>query len=1091
MACPPRTSIGRDVTSSQRISGSIASNIVRVTLAVGILVIAAAVAVALYTTSRLSASLVSSEGRGHLQEVQDVVETRFESVGQCAERTAAAAAGPTPTGTALDAALAAGRGWVDLTMVVDASGQIVAIAPAGTASPKDTARVAARGLLEGLVYVEAPQKSGPARVWLARAVGLPDGRVRVALVRLKETFAQDALAAYAGGSSQSVLLIGRGDSVRLIAASGPPVEVRTLQWKGNSLLGGDFSVRSTEGEMLLGYVESVSAAPGLGWMLAVVEPASAAIVDTLGAVSPLMIVLLVGGSAALGAAWVFSRRLVAPLRALEESALQAAAGAYVQPLEVARQDEIGKVAEAFNAVSLRLNALHDVTQLLASASRPETVLDGVLSAIPHIVGPGVTALYLLDGDGTRLELVRTRGVATPGAESLTVRDDGWLARTLASSGPVSFGGSPVALSDELGGIALPVSGPAVAFPLTVGTGPLGVVVVIPEAQKPLDEAQIEMLRTFSAQAAVAVNTSRLFSQESEARALSDGLRHVAEELARPGALSDGLDRVAEVLRSLLDAAWVRFALADREITGVAPAPDAGEEVSLLRVARSAASRSPADRRSLLLLREEDPVVAGLLEEHGGSSILLAPIGLDGDHGAVLAVALKTTEVRLGDTAVLDAVADEVGLALDNAYLYGRAVTRAANLETVFRISQVVGSSLQVNVVLNRVLDVVQKIFNADAVALMTYDPNRRVIVSDMARGDVPASVLELEVRPGEDVPGYVFASGEPAVFRDLHPDMGGLPAAAAASGLRSLIAVPLLARGHSIGVLIAFSEDVAAFTDEDVSLLRTFASQAALAVDTARMYSREHSIAQRLQSSIRPQELPAFPGLETGTAYVPAAAPDAEIGGDFYDMIVAPDGRPFVVIGDVAGKGIEAATKTSMIRYSVRALVAAGFSPGAVLAELNRLVCATGESSDIVTLWLGAIEPDAGRVVWADGGHPPGLLRHKDGAIDSLDPTGPLLGAIPAAEYEEKACELGVGDMIVLYTDGVTEARRGNKFFGEERLRESLADGGSSQDVADQVMGDVRRFVRGDLRDDVAVLAVMLAKRTSSRRGGRKGAGAR
>ncbi len=470
-------------------------------------------------------------------------------------------------------------------------------------------------------------------------------------------------------------------------------------------------------------------------------------------------------------------------------------------------------------------------------------------------------------------------------------------------------------------------------------------------------------------------------------------------------------------------------------------------------------------------------------------MLVAPIGLDGDHGAVVAVALRAAHPAASDTAVLDAVADEVGLALDNAYLYGRAVTRAANLETVFRISQVVGSSLNVNVVLNRVLDVVQKIFNADAVALLTYDAARRMITSDMARGQVPPAVLDLEVRPGEDVPGYVFASGEPAVFRDLHEDMGGLPAAAAASGLRSLIAVPLLARGHSIGVLIAFSEDVAAFSDEDVSLLRTFASQAALAVDTARMYSREHTIAHRLQRSIRPERLPTFAGLETGTAYVPAAAPDAEIGGDFYDMMLSPDGRPFVFIGDVAGKGIEAATKTSMIRYSARALIAAGFSPSAILAELNRLVCATGEPSDIVTLWVGAIEPGERRVDWADGGHPPGLVRHGDGHTQLLGPTGPLLGAIPTAEYEQRSCVLADGDLIVLYTDGVTEARRGNKFFGEERLRESLAEGGSAQDVADRVLGDVRRFVRGDIRDDVAVLAVMLAEQNGTHGRGREGAG--
>jgi serine phosphatase RsbU (regulator of sigma subunit)/HAMP domain-containing protein len=1082
--------MGRRLSSSKRRSGSISSNILRVTLAVGVLVIAAAAAVALYTTSRLSASLVSAEERGQLQAVRQLVQTRFQAVDQAAERTAAAAAGPSPTGTALDAALAAGRGWADLTMVVDVTGKAMAMAPTGTPVPPGVDAIVEKGLTEGLVYVEVPQKGQlQPRVWVARAVGLPDGRVRIALVRLKNGFGQEALAAYSAGPNLSALLIAPGKTPRLVGSVGPKVRMNSLAWKGSSLLGGDFSIRRADGDLLLGYVEGVPGAPGLTWRVAVAQPATSAIADTLGVVSPLLAVLVVGGIAALAVAWALSARLVAPLRTLESSALQAAAGAYVQPLAVSRDDEVGRVAEAFNAVALRLNALHDVTQLLASASRPETVFDGVLTAIPHIVGPGVTALYLLDDEGEWLQLTRTRGVVVGSVHHVAAQGGGWLAGTLHSSGPVPFEGDPTQLAENLGGLDLPVTGRAVACPLAVGTRPLGVVVVVPEAERPLDEGQLEMLRTFSAQAAVAVNTSRLFAQESEARALSDGLRAIAEELARPGALSDGLDRVAEILKELLGAAWVRFALADREITGLAPVPDPGEEAALLRVARSAAKRAPADRRSLLLLRDADPLVAGLLEAYGGHSILLAPIGLEGDHGAVLVVALNATELQPGDLAVTDAVADEVALALDNAYLYGRAVTRAANLETVFRISQVVGSSLNVNVVLNRVLDVVQKIFNADAVALMTYDPVRRVITSDMARGLVPSAVLELEVRPGEDVPGYVFASGEPAVFRDLHGDMGGLPAVAAQSGLRSLIAVPLLARGHSIGVLIAFSEDVAAFTEEDVSLLRTFASQAALAVDTARMYSREHRIAHRLQTSIRPEQLPEFPGLETGTAYVPAAAPDAEIGGDFYDMMAGPDGRPFVVIGDVAGKGIEAATKTSMIRYSVRALVAAGFSPAMVLAELNRLVCATGEPSDIVTLWVGAVETDAGRVVWADGGHPPGLVRRANGQTDLLGPTGPLLGAISTAEYDERACDLDEGDLLVLYTDGVTEARRGNKFFGDERLRESLVDEGSAQDVADRVLGDVRRFVRGDLRDDVAVLAVMFAKRTTKR--GRRGAGTR
>ena len=269
---------------------------------------------------------------------------------------------------------------------------------------------------------------------------------------------------------------------------------------------------------------------------------------------------------------------------------------------------------------------------------------------------------------------------------------------------------------------------------------------------------------------------------------------------------------------------------------------------------------------------------------------------------MLVVFLARTGVLSRDLDLADAVANEVALALDNAFLFERAVGRAANLETVFRISQAVGSSLQVNVVLNRVLDVVQKILSADAVALMTYDPRKRSISTAMARGAIPAEVLSMETHPGEDVPGYVFSTGEPAAFRDLDESMGGIAGRAAAHSLRSLLAVPLLARGRSIGVLMVFSADAGAFSDEDMNVLQTFASQAALALDTARLYSHEHEVASILQQSILPDALPEYPEIEAASAYQPAGA-DAEIGGDYYDLFRAPDGALWFAIARCLRQG--------------------------------------------------------------------------------------------------------------------------------------------------------------------------------------------
>jgi len=475
---------------------------------------------------------------------------------------------------------------------------------------------------------------------------------------------------------------------------------------------------------------------------------------------------------------------------------------------------------------------------------------------------------------------------------------------------------------------------------------------------------------------------------------------------------------------------------------------------------------------VLVRQGEDSGADVLLEAEGAEEMLVVPIAFDSDHGAALIVALAGRTAGQRDIDLAEALSNEIALAFDNAYLFERAVSRAANLETIFRISQAVGSSLQVNVVLNRVLDVVQKILSADAVALMTYDSRRRMIKTAMARGAVSPNIVDLELAPGDDVPGYVFSTGEPASFRDLHEPMGGIAGDAAAHGLRSMLGVPLLARGRSIGVLMVFSAEPGAFTDEDMGILQTFATQAALAIDTARLYSREHDVASILQASILPDALPVMAEVDASSVYEPAGA-EAEIGGDYYDLFRAPDGSVWFAIADVCGKGVVAATKTSMIKYSVRSLVAAGLFPSGVLGEVNRMVAETGETSDIVTLWVGRLDVGSSTLLWASGGHPPGLvLRRASSATERLVPTGPLLGALADVVYGEESLDIAAGDVVLLYTDGVTEARRGNEFFGEDRVRDVLLGGGTAEEVVRRLLTAVRRFVHGDLRDDVAVLAL-------------------
>ena len=849
------------------------------------------------------------------------------------------------------------------------------------------------------------------------------------------------------------------------------VDFAEARWAADGKGSGSVEARDSSGRTLVGRYDDLEGIAGISWRLVTLEASTVVSSEALSVVWPGAVVLLVGGLVAVAMAWIVTERFVAPFGKLRSAALRAATGAYVKPIEAKRKDEFGQVADAFNAVTLRLNALHDLSQLLASSSHLDQVLDGILSAMGHMVGPGVAAVYLFDDGGRWLVPVRATGVDISHTPAIDSTRDTLLASVLEKTGPSIFVDDAELLADGLPGLVADEPSALIA-PLVVGRETLGVVVILRDSDIAVSDAELEMVRTFSAQAAVAVHNSRLFEFEIESRRVAEGLRLVAEQLARTEGLADALSEIESIIAGLFGAEDVSVAIVNRAALGLPHASDHDAEGEILGFSMRLLAPHGVER-PIFVRHGDDPGSDALMERTGTTDLLVVPIALDTDHGAVLVIAIGPEGSSGRDTDLVDVLANEITLSLDNAYFFEQAVTRASSLETIFRISQAVGSSLDVKVVLNRVLDVVQKILSADAVALMTYDSRKRMIETEMARGDVSPTLVERAFKANDDVVGYVFASGEPVAFRDLHKGMDGIAGDAARHGLRSLLAVPLRARGRSIGVLTVFSAVEGAFSDDDMSVLQTFASQAALAIDTARLYSREHEVASILQHSILPGALPQFEGLEAASAYEPAGS-YAEIGGDYYDLFRSPDGSTWLAIADVCGKGVVAATKTSMVKYAVRALVGAGFAPGRILAEVNRMVAEGGDPSDIVTLWVGRVEVDRGAITWSGGGHPAGLLRRVDGEVVRLSSGGPLLGAVSGVVYAEESIRLEVGDTILLYTDGVTEARSGNRFFGEERVETTLSSGGNPADIIENLLAAVRGFAHAGLRDDVAVLAVRL-----------------
>ena len=297
-------------------------------------------------------------------------------------------------------------------------------------------------------------------------------------------------------------------------------------------------------------------------------------------------------------------------------------------------------------------------------------------------------------------------------------------------------------------------------------------------------------------------------------------------------------------------------------------------------------------------------------------------------------------------------------------------------------------------------------------------------------------------------------------------------------GLRSSIIVPLTARGRALGTLTLVTAESGRHYDvHDLALVEELGRRAGLAIDNARLYEERSRVARTLQQRLLPPELPDIPGLELAARYLPAAA---EVGGDFYDVFpVGPLGpageagrRKWVfAMGDVCGKGVEAAALTGMIRSTLRAVAMEHGEPTAILLALNDAILPQLHDRQFFTMVAATLERvGAGaELTVACAGHVPPLLVHGD-RIDQVGTPGTLLGVFAEPSVTNCSVTLAPGDALVLFTDGATNQRASEDTAGIVDAIASAGPGAAS--VADAVARVAELGPTGSPRDDVAVLVV-------------------
>lgn len=294
-------------------------------------------------------------------------------------------------------------------------------------------------------------------------------------------------------------------------------------------------------------------------------------------------------------------------------------------------------------------------------------------------------------------------------------------------------------------------------------------------------------------------------------------------------------------------------------------------------------------------------------------------------------------------------------------------------------------------------------------------------------------------------------------------------------GLRSALLVALTGPHGPMGVLtLVQAESDRRYAQGDLAFAEELARTASMAIENARLHEERTRIAQTLQTSLLPSEIPEIPGLEVAVRYRPAGDENL-VGGDFFDVFDAGGGSWAVALGDVCGKGPEAAALTGLVRHTIRTAAARERKPSAVLSTVNRQILKTN-GDRFCTATMGTVERENGavRLTVSCGGHPAPLVIRATRKVEETDCIGTLLGVFPEAELKDSPVELGPGDAILFYTDGVTEQFARNGAAGDARLVSLLweTEGLDASQIADRIYREAALDESDEPRDDMAIVVL-------------------
>lgn len=627
-----------------------------------------------------------------------------------------------------------------------------------------------------------------------------------------------------------------------------------------------------------------------------------------------------------------------------------------------------------------------------------------------------------------------------------------------------------------------------AVPLTYGGHTIGAIDIESDQVAAFGDDDLFILRPLADSIAIAIHEARLYAAEREQAWISTALLQVAEATGQATSLEEVLDAVVRITPMLSGVERCGILLADGG-PGVFRAQAAfgidahADEFAALRLSPGESwllDEIHLTNKPLLRPTEAEPDV--LMTIFGPGDVLGLPLLAHGELIGTLWIGASPDQLlSRRKAALIGGIANQAAMAIESAQL-GIAQREEAWVSTaLLQVAEAVGSQTDLNEILGTIVRLTPLLMGVECCLVLLCDHDRRTYIagqafglSQVAQAEFAALRLPVEAWPlGRD---------DRSELRD-YAAPGELMARLE---LDQPIALSLRARNQIVGALIVDrGADDLPTNQRRLNILSGIANQTAIAIEnvrlitelaTQRLLEKELDVAREIQKSFLPECCPVVPGYQL-SAYWKSAR---RVGGDFYDFMPLANGNLGIVVADVADKGVPAALFMALSRTLVRATAMGGRTPADALRRTNELILSDARSDLFVTAFYGVLDPRRATFTYANAGHnPPIWLRARSGRAYYLNLPGIALGVIPEVNLREETIALGPGDVLALYTDGVTEALNDrDEELGVPRLEQVIRENVSRS--ADEIVAAIQQAVdafTGDVQpfDDVTLVILKRA----------------